>query len=110
MTLTDAWRSEQDHVSFLLDEAERGEFSDERAVERGLKFEVELGQGLVHWVVGEAEAATRPPRLGGSNLDVEQALQDVGCRELLLERSVELSAEVLSLATYGAIDPSRHEK
>jgi hypothetical protein len=37
---------EQNHVAFLLNESQRGELGDERAVERGLKVKVEIGQVL----------------------------------------------------------------
>src|SRR2546430_5708593 len=96
MGLADTRWSEQDHVPLLLDEAERGEFSDERAVERGLEVEVELAQRFVHRVVGETETPSCPPRFSSGNLDVEQGLKDLGCGQLLLECAVELRAEVLS--------------
>jgi hypothetical protein len=42
--LTARWRSDQQHVGFLLDEPQGGEVLDQATVEVGLRGEVELLQ------------------------------------------------------------------
>jgi hypothetical protein len=69
---------EQDDVAALFDEAQRGEFGEHFAVQRGLEVEVELGQRLVDRVAREAEPTAHPPGVGGVGFEGEQALQHLG--------------------------------
>jgi hypothetical protein len=46
-------------------------------------------------VVGEAEPASRPARLGGDHLALKKALEDLGGGELVPESTVKLGAQVL---------------
>jgi hypothetical protein len=57
----------------------------------------------MHRVVSEAEAAAGPSRFGGDHFDVEQALEDLGRRELLVERPVELSTQMLGGSGHAQI-------
>src|SRR6266540_651578 len=93
--LPDAGRTEQDDVPVLLHEPQRGELGDELSIEVGLEIEVEIGQGLVDGIAGEAEPATKTPRLSGFVLQLQEPLQNLRGGQVFRQRSVELATQML---------------
>jgi hypothetical protein len=65
------------------EEAQGAQLVDQRAVDRGLGIEVEVGQAPGRGQRGEALETEQAPGGGGRHLDGQQALQQRGRSELL---------------------------
>ena len=90
----------EDYRRFLLSGEEtpaREEAAPKRSKEEARResAEVELRQGLVDRVAGEAEPAPLAPRFGLAHFELQELLQDLGSRELLRQGAIEGGAELL---------------
>ena len=86
---------QQDHVAALLDEAQRGEFSEHLAIQRRLEVQIELGERLVNRVARKAQPSAQPPRPRCIRFDRHQAFQHLRRRCLLARATVELVGKML---------------
>jgi hypothetical protein len=92
-------RPKQDHVPSLLHEAQGGELRHQLAIQLRLEIEVELGQGLVHWVVGKPEPAAQATRFGGLDFAGQEPLQHLGDRAVGLGGAIQFGRKLLGRGT-----------
>ena len=81
--LTDARRSEQEHVLLAFQERERGEFAQLAFIHRGLEGEGELIQALVVGEVCPLGLEPHVPAMLGLALSLERLFEEVEIRQVL---------------------------
>ena len=82
--LADAGWAKEDDVLAVGEEAQGGEFLDLFAVDRRLKAEVEVGQGLVEREVGEPGLGQQPALGAAGGIGLEQPVEEVDMAERVL--------------------------
>jgi hypothetical protein len=88
-SLADSRRPEEEDVDSLVEEAERLQASDDRRIDRGLGLEVEFVEPLAVGQAGKLEVGLDSALVAGSQLEIEEPVEDIDCGELFDPGSLE---------------------